>query len=391
MKKDYFEYIMDYAAGELSPEKEDELFLALNSDADLREEFRNYMSLRRTTTAARESFAPPASSTMEIFGRLGIGSAAGSEGWLARAGGMISANKKIIIGSLAAAALTALMFVMFYNPKDAIPKPTTAAVSSKNINNEIADKASETTKARIPISNENIAKNTVVEGESKYVRTSPDKANNNTQADIDKKDSEPNIARAGLSSPYIDPVVSLPAMNKWKSGGIAQEKIESKVLAWHPNRFFAVGSLAGSMFLPPEQLAASNAASMGDISGAIFWEPIDGLALGLEMRRDHFGQIRLLDRYGEYTEDLAVMNVYSLALRITNRSGEVMPYGQFSIGTAEGPVLRVESGLKYSIIQNWEIALAVEYSHLFYDNIDGVTRHSKKLGLNFDLIYNFEL
>lgn len=68
----YSELINDFIDGRLAPDKEDELFLALSSDDELRSELKENLAIDQAMKDDAASLAPSAASTAAVFSRLGF-------------------------------------------------------------------------------------------------------------------------------------------------------------------------------------------------------------------------------------------------------------------------------------------------------------------------------
>ncbi|MFW5702270.1 MAG: anti-sigma factor family protein, partial [Bacteroidota bacterium] len=288
MKKDYFEYIMDYAAGELPPEHEDELFLAMQGDPELRDQFRDYLTLRRAASGASAHFAPPASSTMKIMNELGISAGAAGSSWAI--GRFFSANRNMLIGSLAAAAITSMLFLLFYNPsREAIEKQEYASTqpisaqsfTEENPGNKYVDINSERKASKaIP---------TPEKSENIYIVQNH---NNNEVNDQEIGDEEIAYNRIAEKSIGFMPENEQSALRLIKNDNAAEFDDVNEIEYEKPLRIdlFATGSIAGAFFLPPHTDNSADALSFADYDAGLFWKVSDGFAIGFEARREYFTQ-----------------------------------------------------------------------------------------------------
>ncbi len=113
----YSELIHNYIEGELEPEKEEQLFLALSGNDELRKEFKAQIKIDKAFSQRLSSFVPSGLATTKLFARLGISNQLLIPNVSSTSKKLIQPLSKVIAASLISATLTALLFLFAFKDK----------------------------------------------------------------------------------------------------------------------------------------------------------------------------------------------------------------------------------------------------------------------------------
>ncbi len=117
----YSELIHNYLERELDPIAEEKLFNALNSNDELRKEFKNQIKIDKAFSQKLSSFVPSCAATTNLFAKLGINLSAFppalAQSTIPKKNGFFRPLNKIFISGLISATLTAGIFLLTFKDK----------------------------------------------------------------------------------------------------------------------------------------------------------------------------------------------------------------------------------------------------------------------------------
>lgn len=387
-----FDLLNDYLDGELAPEREQEFFLNMASDDELRGRMKKSLAVRSAIQSNLQT-APPVGTTAALFGRLGF-SPAGAIGVSGAAGGGIAAfmGKYWQAGLIAALSVTVIILLALRGGTDSIvpeeqnvltasgAKKSQPPISSSMDNQEPAIPAPE------------------VRTVTKYVYVEV------PAASIGQKQTK----MAGNAVESVRPIGNFssgPAGRVFnlrsESGDIAAGTFEPVQSIFPVNDFGLSGEgnflleIHGSQdwLLPAATVSPSKTALFNNYSVSAFYNVFDDLYAGIDIRRENFFQ-----RF-EGMDDLGIINTYeqqpnftsySLALRYYFlRSGD---FGFFAQGAAgfnnAGKIGRGMLGMEYAPYPSIRFILGAGYDYFMYRHQER-DYNSKKAGIKYGVSYRF--
>ncbi|MFP4545170.1 MAG: anti-sigma factor family protein [Candidatus Kapaibacterium sp.] len=427
----YFEKLHEYLDGTLDKAGEEELFAALLSDAALREDFRQLLSINNALDSNRALFDVPESAGKNIFGALGIENNPGAGSAPVKS----SSKKQNFLSALAGAAAMLIILLLLdwplggndsysaadksenQNPESAVTQNENSEQSSNDnfgnefISSDIAegnDRDDNDRFAGQAFSNdaENANGSSLDErqgGRRQFV--SAEKRDNSTDAGTlydseisysdryslnknDKDISDRFVQPSPIFPRYSDPVEReirvIPVTGISEGGMTGYFNSEKKFLL----------ELKGSQYwmIPEATIAPAEIAGFHNFSGGIYYKLNPNLHIGAELRQESYYQVfNGLDEAGDYYEYRQQPNftTYSGVLRYKAGTGKIEPVLQAALGGNKvGMVGRALAGLEYSPYKNISFVAGLEYSHMLYKYQNEIF-NSSKFGLNYGIIFGF--
>ncbi|GEM_PF-1548799 len=413
---DYNFLIQEFLDGELDSRQEQELFAALSSDSSLRNELKQAIDMDKGLSKRVSAFVPYSSTTMSIFSRLGIGTAAG----VAAAGTILGLKDSIIaffssslgtiVSTVVAIAVTAGSFLTFYNPPDTNINPMNNQKQSQQIqsDNKLPHQKGNNIPgvvAKSTDNNTNVKVDTVI----KYITRTVVKNRNNDnsanfsdtrqQKEIETQVENTELAYNDIISPSEAQVESSQQLYLNKSNEISplreQEYLfypltvnSSKLL----NLSFEVKG-NGYWNIPKADVPLYNAPAFANLQLSTLYAFNDKFSVGIDLRQESFYQKFIgTNELGESFEYKQYPNYYTFSVLGRYSFLKNSIYGIFTQasmgGTATGGVGRLMLGIELSPFSNISFLLGIEGGMLIYKHQNNIFS-SPKLGLNYGVAFNF--
>ncbi len=391
---DKINMLFEFADGTLDPSKEDQLFLMLSSDDELRQQFKSHIGIKNSVRTGTGNVLVPGASKAAVFAGLGLDlpqSANTTEP---------PSNKLFYTAAGVSLLLTAFLLLFQYNgnnekrqlhiakfdimknvtqiiPTD-INRLNIPSVSSKEINTQRAD-----------------VHNTIG---IKYANINAEGINLNN-ADIEEGAEETSkntiileLSAADFNSPVASIVPELLPANSILSN-TDEYKSLFNTLAVDNNYGLSVefrnsrySSIKTATISPKEYSPVNNMAI------AVSYSLNNNFSIGLDIRQETFFlQYRgtkdskqfIYEQQPNFTTFTSTLK-YSL-----NEINNWRPFAQVSLGINNlGFVSRAMLGTEYSVLDNFSLILGVDFNNLTYSYQKNYF-NSSKIGLNYGLIYSF--
>lgn len=399
----YSELIHNYIEGELEPSKEEQLFLALSGDDELRKEFKTQLKIDRAFSQRLSSFVPSGMATSNLFAKLGISSQ------IPIAVGTNSINRffhplnKIIVTGLISVTLTAVIFLIafkdkIFNETEISNKPlayeSTMQQSSTNNINEI-DKTQISGIAPNSASNYGVQKELksgpkipiIYKSSTQQITINEEQIPESNQ--YIEKDNEVNLAT------LTD--VDFPKYSFFKNN--ASEKLMPQLLQNFtlPKRRALNGfrlELSSNQYwqIPKPQISESWIPAFHNNGIALSYKIDDNIRIGGEFRNEHFYQnFSGMDDFGNKFSYTQFPNYQTLALFASYKflKTDILDgFMQISAGgTATGRIGRIAIGTEFEPSTNFTFTLKFETSVLHYIHQNNHFL-SPKIGLSYGIGLN---
>jgi hypothetical protein len=407
--------IQDFLDGSLSSIQEDEFFMKLNSNEELRGELKQFINIDKAFDKKLSTFAPSAKSTLAVFSALGINTplpapiqTTAAEG-LSKAPGFITKYRQGIYSGLLASALTAALFLGFFG-NDIFKKDNTYIVTD-NLQNkkQINQSPSQSTENKLPISDSRSVdiKHKII---TKIVYIPVGEKSNdiyNDFADIDQNNQLDKIVeqkKENMAQVTESSVLNIPNknfndfrnVNKYNFTELLKFNLNSNIKGFSINDPLGlIVEIKGGQYwqiqnVPMEQSTIPIFYNMGLSLG---YKLSDNLTIDVDVRNEHYyqeyeGTDEIGDKYmyRQYPNYLAV--TAGCKWNFLNFE-PFSTYSQLMIGgTLTGYVGRSVLGFEYSPQPAFKFILNVEGSVLGFV-YQGVTYLSPKLGMNYGVAFNF--
>lgn len=393
---DYTKTIHDFLDGSLEASGEEEFFLNLANNEELRSELKQQLAMKEAIKSDTKAFTPSAASTMAIFSALGFSAATTAAAQTAgighKAKSLLTNYKQGLIGGVMSAAATIAIIFLLFNP---MQNTAENDLPSKGANYTGMHSAKEDLDVSIP----RVVSKSVDSKEPqviiKYVDSSKEQiaANN-----YDEKIS--GERKTGFSNylKYSDHEIirTKPVLNYENQASLQDESI---IPATYLSDDQSVNSgfsleVRGSQdwLLNDVNIAPAKFPKFNNMSLTALYSITDDLQAGIDIRQENF--------YQEFTGyDKKQKKIYSIqqqpnftsagiALRYTwNDDGLIPVINQVTLsGTSAGMIGRFMIGSKYSPYHNISFILGLEYSILRYFHQDQYFA-SPKIGLKYGVSY----
>jgi hypothetical protein len=397
MNENDFQMIIDFADGTLDPAMEDALFLKLNADEELRQEFKAHMAIKNAARTGSSAVFLPAASKAAVFSKLGL--SIPSSGYVSSASGigasllLLLRNKKVIATAGVALLLTAI-FLLFDNPKtDDVNLASKNPVKSEN--QQTADISKYPTVSSVEGTQTDSRKTTSVK-----VRVNPDRIESISSV----KPNDISVTSGTLASQEVfTQLVTSEIVNQ-------QNRIVTK------GQSFNAVNINGAYSPIPVILEKDQSGIDVEFSGSNYVSTVsptiepakyspfnrmglsgmyrlsDVFGLGANLRQETFFlRYRGTEGNEEFIyEQQPNFTTFSLVSRYDMAQwGSFKPFVQLSAGiNSIGFVGRGQTGLQYTILPNLSAVLGVEYGYMLYTHQNNYF-NSSKFGLNYGLMFSF--
>jgi hypothetical protein len=399
---DYFEKLNDFADGTLDIEKEDDFYMRLSNDEELKSNLKNLLLMKSTLSRNENYFNPTSKATIGIFSTLGIAVPAGTIEQApinpnsgSKLSNFIRVHKQGIISGIISSIATFIIvyFLMshFHGNENKYMQTAQVKQSEKNTVPLIQnfEGTNKNGKSQINEINQTNAKPLI-----KYIYIH-DNANNSELIDnnkiINNSDNIVNILNSPISKTEKSSLLSHNLDGPKPITGIKNNKM---LFSFIPNNDIFVELRNMIVFnIPQPTISPNRYSEFNNLALTVFYEITDNGKVGLECRQETFFQ-----KY-KGTDLQGVNNIYeqqpnfttvSLAYRYNFlNQNEYSLFGQLQLGgNIVGYVGRIMAGASYNAYDDLIFVAGIEYSNLYY-RYQKQGFSSSKLGLNYGINYKF--
>ncbi len=410
---DYKLLIQEYLDGELPPDAESQLFMALSSSEELRKEMKDTIALDKGMSKRVSAFVPASASTMNIFTQLGIGGAVGAATTAAALGfkgsvlAFLSTHSAAVISAIVAMALTAGSFLAFYNPPDKqkiagnrqqqqfdiggsqnLEPPTVKAFSMNRDN----------------VHNILFRVDTVIRYITRTVPNEPNKSTNNREYQSGnliengtvKRQEQRQASLFEFSIPAINTNITVPETQNFNidypiSNNYSPIPVDLQNNINSGISFEIKGN--GYWSIPHTDVPQYDKAALANLQLSALYGLSDNLKIGIDLRQETFYQKFIgKNEIGEEFEYKQEPNYYTFSIFGRYSLLQNTKYGIFaqaSFGaTATGGVSRLMFGFELSPYSSISFLMGIEGSMLSYIHQNNIF-NSPKIGLNYGVAFNF--
>jgi len=362
-----FQKVIDFAEGTLDPSQEDQLFLKLSADDELRQEFKSHMSIKNAVRAGAAGVVLPAASKAAVFSKLGLQlpvATAATVGVGAGSGIIAFLTNRKTIATAISLAVVSLIFIISSMNEDTV----------KPHNGDFAGLKSNDSYGRIPVisslgSESDTPTNSSV---SEKVALAPkSQVDEEEVADVTTSD---NIAFASYSN-----AVTNESMMTNGSKMLNQQDLTSDYpliqndIKIQGNNIFSIEFRSSNYFNTQKPtISPSEYSPLNNLALAIMYNANKNLSIGADVRQETF----FLEYNGTNNGE---EYIYQQQPNFTTFSGLVRykmeawngfrPFGQLSAGAnSVGFVGRAMLGLEYSAFSNFAFMLSFDFNNLTYSH-----------------------
>jgi len=406
---DYTDIIQDYIDGSLPAGGEEQFFMVLSGNEELRTEFRQQLAIKEAIVGDKKAFTPAPESTMKVFSALGFvpptvapvpPTSVAPAATAVKTAGFFSKYAQTILGGLVSTVATAVVVLWLINPmiygdknvsagnktivSQTVPQSNVPVVSSTATENNIpaapAPQRTRTIVKYVYIEKQNESKENVVQN----IAVSPEKHENNSLS---------------LSQPVIltQKNISLSNVSSSRPSGIPLtfNLTPLSELISFDKLHFTIESQGSSPWnlqkatINPSQFANFNNSQLG-----LFYHFNDKLSAGIDVRQETFYQVYEgkdeLGRPWRY-EQQPNFTAFGATLRykIADITDWLSPIGQVYLGgTKAGFVSRGMAGAEIRPYYGVSFTIGLEYSDLVYKHQSNIF-NAGKIGLKYGMGISF--
>lgn len=394
-----FQKIIDFADGNLDPSQEDELFLKLSADEELREDLKSHMAVKNAVRTGILGLSVPIAAKTAIFGKLGLSvPAATTVAGSGIAAGIIAylTRKKIIVGAGLAVGFTALLLTWFLMP-DSFETPK----AHQHVNFTFSDNL-KPGYPEIP----NVSSAEVIP----QTKTKPARDNNFAiRLDSPKHDhsitENPVLTEDKKSNSYdLDKYLiahSYSNMQNHNSVMMLNSRQSNFVIptsAYNPftsdsEKLFAI-EFRGMNYISTSKptIEPNSYSPLNNLGFSLFYNLNGNLYIGADFRAETFflrykgtesGLNYIYEQQPNFTTISAVVRY-----KLDGWAG-FQPFSQLNVGmNSIGMVSRAMLGVEYEVLPSISFVLSTDFNHLIYSHQNNYFQ-SSKFGLNYGLLYSF--
>ncbi len=384
MQEDKLNMIMEFADGTLEAGKEDQLFLSLSADDELKQIFKAHIDIKNAIRSGSGNVVLPASSKSAVFSALSLGSTQG-----------VGANKVLwtATASLFLAVITLLLFLL-YNGNDKGSATNTQQNNYVTAKQDIKPEtphiiAKGNAQAYQQIQSPIVAGNHIKKSRSglsdKYViKTENTETANNDIALLNKSEYNTTYSNNLINSHQSEPnSLFIGTGYSPVSSNITMNSPNAIALEFRGSRY----KMTKSPTINPKNYSPLNNMALG-----ISYNFNNNLSAGLDIREETFflRYKSTSDRQDFIYEQQPNFTTISASIKYKlNGWNGLQPYATAFAGfNSVGFVGRAMLGAEYNIFENLSIMLGVDFSNLTYTHQNNYF-NSSKFGLNYGLIYSF--
>jgi len=393
---DYTKTIHDFLDGSLESLGEEEFFLQLSNNEDLRSELKQQLAMKDAIKSDTKAFTPSAASTMAILSALGfatpIAAAATQIPFATKLKNVIGQYKQGIVGGIMSAAATVAIVFWLFNPmSNSLDNP----LPIKGENYAGMQAAQEELELSIPIVVSKSLENPKPEVVIKYVylpTETPPVANDivipissRTNSDIAR------ITYAGHIAKPLQANLSTDIAPSFDNEDNIYQNFLSNSIDLH-NDFSLEVRGAQDWLMNSTNITPAAFPKFNNMAITAMYSISDDFQAGIDIRQENFFQ-----EFNGYDEvNQKIYNIQQqpnftsagIALRYTwNKDSWLPVINQVAVGgTNAGMIGRFMLGTQYSPYHNITFMLGLEYSILRYFHQDQYFA-SPKVGLNYGVSF----
>jgi hypothetical protein len=392
---DYTKTIHDFLDGSLESSEEENLFLLLSNDDDLRSELKQQLAMKDAIKSDTKAFSPSAASTMAIFSALGfatpIAAEAAANPFYTKIKNVASQYKQGIVGGFMSAAATVAIIFLLFNPMN---NTTESSLPIKGEKYAAMQSAQEELQLSVPKVVSKSVGSPKPEVIVKYVYVPKETAPVEEEVTItplnDRKDIADITYSGHIATPSVDSYLSEEFSRPDSEENIYQNFLSRDIEL--NNNFSLEVRGAQDWLMNSSNITPATFPKFNNMAITAMYALSDNFQAGIDIRQENF--------YQEFTGyDEVNHKIYNIqqqpnftsagiALRYTwNKGGWLPVINQLTMGgTNAGMIGRFMLGTQYSPYHNITFMLGVEYSILRYFHQDQYFA-SPKLGLNYGVSF----
>ena len=392
INNDYFDLIADFADGSLDASQEDNLFMVLSSNEELRTQFKNHLAVKSAIRSGFGLASVPAFSKSQIFNKLGMTlpseAIPANPAFWGRFGNFVLNNRRSIATGLVSILATAFVMYQLVNINHS-DKNIQVTGKSHNFNNIARiESSSKDIQVTAPIINNKIngpshksAGSSQVLSENMPVTVDHDgtiEENINTtklvsNSSLTKNENKLNLRLDNNFAEY-SPVLNLNLNSNFT------------------NNFSVELRNSSNWFDSKPVIGPKNSMALNNFGISVLYNPNHNLSFGLDFRLENFS----INYHGfegaqeyNYYQQPNFSTISGLLRYKMDNLNNFKPFVQISGGiNSLGFVGRGLLGTEYSIANNLSLVLSGEYNMLFFNYQNNGFR-SPKYSLNYGFLYNF--
>ncbi len=419
--QNYSEALQLLIDGELNPARETELYSALLEDEGLREELRESLAIRESIRNDAEAFAPPAQATRNVFAGLGYSAPqatkqAANAGAGSKGSFLATLKSKLwnpLSSAIIASAITALLFIGFYEPEQVgdaqFVKQTSQAqkaASAQSVEKaekqtdakQTSDRASAVVNTKRPAQIHTVASKSL-EDEGKVLAAREDALFDGKEVAAEPKRNKDIATNASL----LTPVKPTSQQYLTLSQLIADAKDDNIIKRYG---FASTQSGGRSLLLYVRGLSAQSfpnvnvnpdaQSPLANISIGAFVPISENAYFGLEAGQEAFGQVfynienEKMLRYKQ--NPLLIWGGFGFKYAFDTRAeflANAQPFAHLTLASTKlGPFAKGVIGARFVSENGLGVSLGIEGSSLLYQNANDFY-WSHKLGLVYGLFMKF--
>ncbi len=393
---DYTKTIHDFLDGSLEATGEEEFFLLLSNNEELRSELKQQLAMKDAIKSDTKAFSPSAASTMAIFSTLGFSSPIAAEAaapaFGTKVGNFFSQYKQGFVGGIMSAVATIAIVFWFFNPMENIADKSLPVKGESYAGMQPANKALQLSLPKVVSKSIGNSKPNVV---VKYVYLPKEEANTSSQPIIsESRSNASDVAELSYSAHLAkqqQPTLSVEN----NSDGTQQDAIFNDLMihSVELNSGFSL-EVRGSQdwLMNGSNITPATFPKFNNMGLTAMYSLSENFQAGIDIRQENFFQ----DFTGYDEINHKIYNIQQqpnftsagIALRYTwNDDGWIPVINQITLGgTNAGIIGRFMLGTKYSPYHNISFMLGIEYSILRYFHQDEYFA-SPKVGLNYGVTF----
>ena len=402
---EYTQLIHEFLEGTIDKSGEENLFLSLSTNEELRNEMKQAIALDKAFSKRISAFVPTSASTIGIFQQLGIGTAAGVAG-AALAGKsalstFFSTYSQAIISGIATLAVSTGLFLGLHTLEKSTVQSNNTAKSLNNVSNNSKidnNQNNNSVNPAIPSVSSNEVQSTKVRTVIKYIYITKDaNAPSDLSNNMVSSDNSPVINKVTKSDLVYNELPKGFILNH--SNNLASiDNSNYNPISTHISTYNDIGlSLEvkgnGSWSTPRSTLPIYSNPFLNNIGIGLNYHLSDQFALGVDFRQENYYQVftgtnELDDKY-EYKQNPNYLSLGMYLRYSFYQANGFTTYGQAQVGgTVTGLVTRGMLGIQYSPYKDISFILGGEYSILNYKHQNNWFS-SSKMGIIYGIGFNF--
>lgn len=401
---DYNFLIHEYLDGSLDKASESQLFIALSSSEELRNELKQAIAMDKGLSKRVSAFVPSSSSTLNIFSQLGIGAALGAASSTAAFGlknsilSFFSVYSTAIISTIIGIAVTSGLFLGFYHPSNSQEQTIAKNVADLRMTTQGQDNLTQIAHEQIFPRPLDVHKfDTVVKIVKQQSILESDKQkgieNENQEQHVEIFESSELLTASDI--PKYNQVAKFETMQLLYQNNLPENRYNPFQISL-PD---AINNLSievkgnGYKSLPAAEVPRYSDGLLSNMQVSVLYVFNSRFKAGLDFRQESYYQnFTGTNEIGESFRYKQNPNYYSLGLMVRYNVSESNYFNTFSQlylgGTVTGTVSRLMFGFEFLPDSPISFILGIEGSMLSYYHQKNLF-NSPKIGLNYGVAFNF--